>query len=504
MRPSALFLLPVLVVAHDLHYNLHARQAPPSASLPSTSAASAAPTGSGSPTLSPPPTVPVTLQSTNPTAVPLSQITANETSQPTIALQSTFAAGSIPTGIPGAPPLPNAAALVPANYPPLDKTPPTDSPQVQQWIQQVASTGISIPNISVTTGAAACSANPAAAADTSRCWWTCGGCTRPSDITTCPDKLTWGLTYDDGPGFYTPNLLQYLDSQNLKTTFFVIGSRALGAPFTLQTEYMSGHQIGVHTWSHPPLTTMTNEQIIAELGWTKQVIKDITGLTPNTFRPPYGDIDDRVRAIALAMGLTPIIWTRLSPVATFDTGDFNINGGTISSSQVIVNFENIIANATTINTGFIVLEHDLFEQTVQLATGYILPEALAHNPAFSLKPVINCLNKPLSDAYVETNNNSTNPPPGGVSKSFPLFFRQRTNRLTCIYRLCGCDTLIGCFWLQPSHWIGGGEVRWNVDGWPPFGHDVYRVGHWHGRFNRWYCYRAVLRDLSLVICIPPY
>jgi hypothetical protein len=33
-------------------------------------------------------------------------------------------------------------------------------------------------------------------------------------------------------------------------------------------------------------------------------------VTPNTFRPPYGDIDDRVRAIALAMGLQPIIWTR--------------------------------------------------------------------------------------------------------------------------------------------------------------------------------------------------
>jgi peptidoglycan/xylan/chitin deacetylase (PgdA/CDA1 family) len=36
---------------------------------------------------------------------------------------------------------------------------------------------------------------------------------------------------------------------------------------------------------------VSNEQIIAELGWTKKAIKDITGLTPNTFRPPYGDIE---------------------------------------------------------------------------------------------------------------------------------------------------------------------------------------------------------------------
>lgn len=54
----------------------------------------------------------------------------------------------------------------------------------------------------------------------------------------------------------------------------------------LQSEYMAGHQISVHTWSHSALTTLTNEQIVAELGWTKKVIKDTIGVTPNTFRPP--------------------------------------------------------------------------------------------------------------------------------------------------------------------------------------------------------------------------
>ena len=54
---------------------------------------------------------------------------------------------------------------------------------------------------------------------------------------------------------------------------------------------MSGHQVAVHTWSHPSLTTLTNEQIIAELGWTKKVIKDLLGVTPLYMRPPYGDIE---------------------------------------------------------------------------------------------------------------------------------------------------------------------------------------------------------------------
>ena len=144
---------------------------------------------------------------------------------------------------------------------------------------------------------------------------------RSTDITECPDKFTWGLSYDDGPSPYTPLLLDYLDQQNVTTTFFVVGSRVLSRPQMLQSEYMAGHQISVHTWSHPYLTKLTNEEVVAELGWTKQVIKDTLGVTPNTFRPPYGDIDDRVRAIAAQMGLTPIIWTSVTTNGTRTTFD---------------------------------------------------------------------------------------------------------------------------------------------------------------------------------------
>jgi hypothetical protein len=222
--------------------------------------------------------------------------------------------------------------------------------------------------------------------------------------------MDWGLTYDDGPSFYTSNLLDYLDQENLKSTFFVVGSRVISFPSTLQTQFMAGHHIAVHTWSHPSLTSLSNEQIIAELGWSKKVIKDVLGVTPNMMRPPFGDIDARVRAISLAMGLTPVIWTRISPQATFDTDDFNIHGGTTTVQQVLQNWEFILGNSSVINTGFIVLEHDLFEQTVEVATGYILPDALAHTPKFTIQPVSSCLNLQLSDAYIETNNNQTNPP----------------------------------------------------------------------------------------------
>lgn len=51
------------------------------------------------------------------------------------------------------------------------------------------------------------------------------------------------------------------------------------------------HSPMIYLRSHPPLTTLTNEQIIAELGWTKKVIKDVLGVTPNMMRPPYGDVE---------------------------------------------------------------------------------------------------------------------------------------------------------------------------------------------------------------------
>ncbi|OCH96694.1 glycoside hydrolase/deacetylase [Obba rivulosa] len=425
--------VPALVSAHGLQH--HARQAPTSSAVPApasssvvaapvasapaaSGAATSAVVGSGAVSSSGLPasvlsgSLTFTPASINPTAVPLSDIIPGTlTTQSTVSLLTTPTAGATPSAFPSAPPLPDISTLAPANYPTLDKTPPTDSPEVQQWIQDVANTGIQIPDIQPTV-LGGCPANPVAAADSNntRCWWTCGGCTAPGDVTTCPDKLTWGLTYDDGPAPYTPNLLQYLDANDLKATIFTVGSRAISYPNTLRDEYISGHQIAVHTWSHPYMTTLTNDEIIAELGWSKKIIKDVLGVTPNFWRPPYGDVDNRVRAIATAMGLQTSMWTRISPTATFDTGDYNVAGGLVSPYQVLNNWESIMGNASTISTGFIVLEHDLFAQSVDLATGYILPQALVHNPPFNIMPIVSCLNKPMADAYIETNDNTTNPP----------------------------------------------------------------------------------------------
>ncbi|PCH33356.1 carbohydrate esterase family 4 protein [Wolfiporia cocos MD-104 SS10] len=399
--------LPVLASAHGHGVAHRARQDDGSAELSDANAA-----GTGTATNSLPTTISFSLITENPTAIPISDIrTGTAQLQSTIAISTTYAAGARPTQISSAAGLPDALALNPKDYPTLDKTPPTDTPEVQEWISQVMNSGVDIPDIPV-TNPGGCGNNTAALANAAQnCWWTCGGCVRDTDITTCPTKDSWGVSYDDGPSPYTPNLLQYFDQEDIRATFFVVGSRAISRPAMLQDEYMMGNQIAVHTWSHPYMTTRTTEEVIAELGWTKKIIHDALGVTPLYWRPPYGDIDDRVRAISTAMNLTPIMWTRISADMTFDTTDWSIPGGTSTAASVLDKWNLIMGNSTKIDTGFIVLEHDLFEQTVDIATGYILPQALAHVPKYNMTPIIECLNMPLANSYIETNDNSTNPPP---------------------------------------------------------------------------------------------
>jgi peptidoglycan/xylan/chitin deacetylase (PgdA/CDA1 family) len=204
-----------------------------------------------------------------------------------------------------------------------------------------------------------------------------------------------------------------LSEQNLHATLFVVGSRVAEYPQYLQNEHAAGHQIAVHTWSHTPLTTQTTEEIVAEFAWSMEVIKTVIGVTPIYMRPPYGDIDDRVRAIALAMGLNVIIWTRTSEGLSFDTFDWDVPGGTQSASGAVAQFETILQTAIKqLSTGFIVLSHDLWIQEVELSTGYFLPAALAQRPKLTIQPIYQCLGLEIGDCYLETNNNATNPVPG--------------------------------------------------------------------------------------------
>lgn len=346
----------------------------------------------------------------------MANISLGMATRPVPPVTAVFTPGATPP-LSGAPVLPTALAL--GTWPTQDRVPPTDSPEVQRWLKELD--GFNIPALSPTINGS-CLLDPGNAANAaSRGWWTCGGYTRDTDITACPDKYTWGVSFDDGPSPYTQYVLSYLDEKDLSATFFVVGSRVIERPNILIEEYMAGHEISVHTWSHSPLTSLTTEQIVAELGWTRKAIKTVLGVTPTTMRPPYGDIDDRVRAISLAMGMVPIMWTNSPSGGKFDTNDWRVAGGLVNGTDSFNTFQAILGNATLLDTGFIVLQHDLFEISVDLAVGYTLNAALAHQPKFNLEAIGECQKFPAGNLYLETNKNETfpfrNSSSGGVDVS---------------------------------------------------------------------------------------
>ncbi|KAJ3872210.1 carbohydrate esterase family 4 protein [Lentinula edodes] len=236
------------------------------------------------------------------------------------------------------------------------------------------------------------------------CWWTYSLCTEPKlsglpvDISAAPEPSTLGYGFDDGPNCSHNAFYDFLLNQNQKATFYYIGSNVADWPLEAQRALADGHEICAHTWSHPYMTTFSSEAAFAELWYSvrllMQMIKLAVGVTPTCWRPPYGDVDDRIRSIAHALGLQTIMWG-------YDSEDADINGQSITDQTVVTNYNNFITTASngTFNfTGAIILTHELNNFTMSEAVQFYpqLKSSFQH-----IVPVGVSLNK--TQPYVETN-----------------------------------------------------------------------------------------------------
>lgn len=114
------------------------------------------------------------------------------------------------------------------------------------------------------------------------------------------------LTFDDGPGRATADILELLADSHAKATFFVVGRQAASSPRTVRAIHAAGHAIGNHTWNHADLTRLSKSQVRLELSRTGQVVGSIMG---GCMRPPYGAINSLAGTTSVAMGFQPIMWT---------------------------------------------------------------------------------------------------------------------------------------------------------------------------------------------------
>lgn len=97
------------------------------------------------------------------------------------------------------------------------------------------------------------------------------------------------ITFDDGPSPpFTEQILDILRSRNISATFFVCGRAVELHPDTVRRIHAEGHAIGNHTWSHPYLYFMRATRMSEEIDRTQRAVHQVTGQTPELFRPPYG------------------------------------------------------------------------------------------------------------------------------------------------------------------------------------------------------------------------
>ena len=159
------------------------------------------------------------------------------------------------------------------------------------------------------------------------------------------------ITFDDGPGAYTAQLLDELAARDVKATFFVSGYRAANYPETLKRMVSEGHQLASHTQNHENLNTLSAAKIADEISRTQDYITAAGGDNPAYIRPPYGNANKTVRAQAPS----PLInWS-------VDPEDWKYhNADTVC--------KNILAGSYD---GAIILVHDIYQTSVNGALAAI-------------------------------------------------------------------------------------------------------------------------------------
>ena len=122
-------------------------------------------------------------------------------------------------------------------------------------------------------------------------------------------RRTLALTFDDGPSNETPRFLDLLACYGVRSTFFVCGANVERRPELARRIVAEGHEIANHTQSHPCLFGLRAARVREEVAQAQRTIEDATGVSPVSFRPPYGIRAPGLRRTLEELGLLAVHWT---------------------------------------------------------------------------------------------------------------------------------------------------------------------------------------------------
>jgi peptidoglycan/xylan/chitin deacetylase (PgdA/CDA1 family) len=187
------------------------------------------------------------------------------------------------------------------------------------------------------------------------------------------------LTFDDGPGPYTPEIVSTLAREGVPATFFEVGVEERYFHAATSEIVSHGWPVGDHTESHAPMSRLSPRDQRAQLLRQTAAVGDYGVPFPRLFRPPYGMWNAATLRLLRRYHMLMVMWT-------VDTGDYRLPG-------VAAIVHAAVAGA---RPGAIILLHDAGgnrEETVRAlpliihalrARGYRLvtvPRLLLDNPA---------------------------------------------------------------------------------------------------------------------------
>lgn len=118
------------------------------------------------------------------------------------------------------------------------------------------------------------------------------------------------LTFDDGPNpSDTPRLLEVLRSHGVRATFCLVGDQVRAHPGIARAIVRDGHVLGNHTMHHDDLSTMSPEQVRADLLETTATLREaVPDVAVPWFRAPFGAWGSSPQ-IAVELGMRPLGWS---------------------------------------------------------------------------------------------------------------------------------------------------------------------------------------------------
>ncbi|MCM4158828.1 polysaccharide deacetylase family protein [Antarcticibacterium flavum] len=164
------------------------------------------------------------------------------------------------------------------------------------------------------------------------------------------------LTFDDGPVENTLKILEVLEKYKVEASFFCIGKNVKENPEIFNLIIKKGHFVGNHTYSHTrKMGFLSTNAMLQEIKKCDKIFKKVGGITPGTFRPPFGIINPQVRGALEISGHKVIGWN-------------------LRSYDAVINSEELVVKRVLENVkpGDVILFHDNKENTVEILEQLLL------------------------------------------------------------------------------------------------------------------------------------